>query len=698
MGGAFGLEGMNGVFPNMGLNGATDFSQMMQFMPNAMPNAMMGAFPNMMGTLGDRSSRKFHILTPYTGMPAMGMDPMAMSQAMYGGFGGPSMGMNGMNMGMGFNAGQGAFGGFNGQTDAWNSGQNNFNPNAYGNVANGMSGNFGTQTGYGGHNMPSHQGNFSQMNHQQFPSNDFQNGYNGQGFQNRGRGRRGGYNNVGRGRGGYYQAAQGNYANQANHEPFHHQLPSQATSQNTMQVATGEQMEKPKTEHEPTENASQELPSENLITNKADEEQINKELNPGDEDDKIQADPVIIPTESIIDTSAKTDGDQQPLRKDLEQDPTSADEKTEVVSKREEEPKPVAIQTYISSDEDRLQKPTYEVVSKIETNSMPPPSPAIPLGPAAQYSRDNSYDSGRGRGSVRGYYGSAPDIRGGYRGRSVSYLANGHQIHTTPTQISPITNHPAAEPRGQGVEGAPKGPKALREGLPNIGLRGRGFSIVGRAAAAIHHKPNESTKSRRYVPRSSLLFSVSSWLTLTVVVLRPQDTALGLDLLLAHIIDLVTTEATVTDREVFLTMTNVRDEGSATHAAHGSMKMKNEKVQTDLKTTTSHESGILHLSRRREDHIEAIVIMTMRILLQVIVIIATAAEIVMKNVDIEESVQRVLLQIPSPLHLLLPKLLQSVHLLTVTTIKKNLENLESAEREMKNTTITSENALAVIVQ
>ena len=45
----FGFDGTNGGFPNMGFNGMGDFSQMMQFMPNGMPNPMMGAFPNIMG-------------------------------------------------------------------------------------------------------------------------------------------------------------------------------------------------------------------------------------------------------------------------------------------------------------------------------------------------------------------------------------------------------------------------------------------------------------------------------------------------------------------------------------------------------------------------------------------------------------------------------------------------------------------------
>ena len=45
----FGFDGTNGGFPNMGFNGMGDFSQMMQFMPNGMPNPMMGAFPNITG-------------------------------------------------------------------------------------------------------------------------------------------------------------------------------------------------------------------------------------------------------------------------------------------------------------------------------------------------------------------------------------------------------------------------------------------------------------------------------------------------------------------------------------------------------------------------------------------------------------------------------------------------------------------------
>ena len=48
-GAGFSLEAMNGGFANVGNMGIGDFNQMMQFMPNGMPNNMMGQFPNMMG-------------------------------------------------------------------------------------------------------------------------------------------------------------------------------------------------------------------------------------------------------------------------------------------------------------------------------------------------------------------------------------------------------------------------------------------------------------------------------------------------------------------------------------------------------------------------------------------------------------------------------------------------------------------------
>ncbi|KAL6235305.1 hypothetical protein BDW75DRAFT_143490 [Aspergillus navahoensis] len=175
-----------GMFPNM----AWSTNPMAQFMGGG----MMG-FPNPMG------------------MAAMGMDPMAASQGMFGGYGMNMNGMsNGMNMGMNFNAGQGMYGGWDGsQNNMWNGSQDKFNPNAF---ANGMGAQFGDPSGFGGYNMSQQpNGVHPQMQQQQFPNQEFQNGYHGPGNY-RGRGR--GYYFNGRGRGGYSGHMQPNFPHNAN--------------------------------------------------------------------------------------------------------------------------------------------------------------------------------------------------------------------------------------------------------------------------------------------------------------------------------------------------------------------------------------------------------------------------------------------------------------------------------------------------
>ena len=49
MNGGFGFDPATMGFANVNLNGAGDFSQMMQFMSNGMANPAMAGFPNMMG-------------------------------------------------------------------------------------------------------------------------------------------------------------------------------------------------------------------------------------------------------------------------------------------------------------------------------------------------------------------------------------------------------------------------------------------------------------------------------------------------------------------------------------------------------------------------------------------------------------------------------------------------------------------------
>lgn len=415
-------------------------------------------------------------------MSGLGMDPMTMSQGMYGGFGGQGMDMNGMNMGMGFNAGHGAYGGYNGQAAGWNAGQDKYNPNAYGNHANGMGGDYGINSGYGGYNMPSHQGNFNQMHHQQYPNNDFQNGYNNQAFQNRGRGRGRGYYNSGRGRAGYNQVMQGA---QTNYEPFHHQLPSQVAQQASTQQQPApkdlEQSMAPGTEGDPAV----------TNTDKADAEQMNRELNPGDEDDK-----------PVVNVNPAESDDPAVVSTEPEGASTESNVPVESVEEKAEEEKAAPIETFISTNRLEPQSSSISSAASVPITTIAPAGPAVPLGPAALYSGEAPYDhAARGRGAGRGFYRGAPEYRGGFRGRGSGSHPNGNGVHSSTVQ--PFTNgvFPGvvpAEKIGLGVEGAPKGPKALREGLPNIGMRGgRGFSIVGRATAAAQSRPNGSARSRR---------------------------------------------------------------------------------------------------------------------------------------------------------------------------------------------------------
>ena len=435
-------------------------------------------------------------------MPGMGMDPMAMPQ-MYGGFGGQGMGMNSMNMGMGFDAGQGAFGGFNGQPPAWNAGQNKFNQNAYGSHAgmSGIGGDFGANAGYGGYNMPSHQGNFNQMHQHQYPHNDFHQGHHGQGFQYRGRGRGRGYFNAGRGRGGggYGQYNQYNQTqgNQANNEAFHQQVP-EITRRGS--PSYGPQDDQPV--HQP-DNGGQEDAKPDESTNKLDsEEQLNKELDPGDADDNA---------DTSKDDASEGDSKEAVVQKEsslLPEIKTSDQSEVEPISKKEVD-KPTPIETYISDEPLQSKEHLTDkgaTIATIPSGMPPPPSPIIPTGPAAYHTDQSVNTSPRGRGAGRPY-GRGVDYRTGSYGRGSGYHPNGNINHGQPIPpvVKPIV--PPVAPKGLGVEGAPKAPKALREGQPNTGIRG--FSIVGRASAAAQARPNGSSTRKRYV-KNRLKISTST--------------------------------------------------------------------------------------------------------------------------------------------------------------------------------------------
>ncbi|KAI9875104.1 MAG: hypothetical protein M1830_008877, partial [Pleopsidium flavum] len=364
--GSFGFDGTGNGFPSMSGYSQGDFNQMMHFMPNGMANTGMGGFPNMMG------------------MSGMGMDPMGMSQGMYGGLGGQGMGMNGMNgmnMGMGFGAGQSAYGGFSGQAATWNGGQDKFNPNAFGGHASGMGGDFGANAGYGGYNMPPHQGNYGQMHQPQYSNNNYQNGYNGQGYSQSGRGRGRGYSHTGRGRGGYGPAMQGNQGKQEkSYEPFHHQLPSQLLSQN------------PSDQQQPTSaNESGGKPDE-TGTKAAESALINHELNPGDEDDNADA-----PTKNAAEAVTLPKGDVivQPTEDSITAEipvVVSTSEGTQ----QAENFRPAPIETMVIGDRAESDATPMQPIEEVAISPMtlmpPPTGPAAPLGPAALYKGDTSQD------------------------------------------------------------------------------------------------------------------------------------------------------------------------------------------------------------------------------------------------------------------------------------------------------------------
>lgn len=434
-------------------------------------------------------------------MPGMGFDPMTMTQGMYGGYNGQGLGMNGMNAGMGFANGQGAYGGYNGQAASWSTGQNNYNQNAYGGHANGMAGDFGSNSGYGGYNMPQHQGNFNQVHPRQFSNNEFQHGYHGQGFQNRGRSRGRGYNS-GRGRGGYNQV---NSGYQANYESSQHQMSAQTDAKIPDQQQIPDQTQQ---YGEPEQQQENRVTLTNEVEAQKDRGEFDmaKELLPGDAED--QTEHLESPKSSAEMPGSPHETGETSYRPEAEAglELKAKDEdtiKTSLVD--EDKPSETSpIETFVPSEPagPEVCDVTSTVGSAPNTAMLPPPSPAIPTGPSAHYTHDQSQGFEYGiRGRGRGYHRGNFDYRGGSRGRGSNHLINGHSAQVpngqipSATQVLPTTQ---IEPKGLGVEGAPTGPKALREGLPNVGIRGgRGFAIVGRASATAHARSNGHTRSKR---------------------------------------------------------------------------------------------------------------------------------------------------------------------------------------------------------
>ncbi|KAK7516824.1 hypothetical protein IWZ03DRAFT_379148 [Phyllosticta citriasiana] len=408
------------------------------------------------------------------GMPGMGVDPMAMSQGMFGGFGGQGMGMNGMNMGMGYGGGYG--GGWNGRQ---------------------MSGNDfgGANAGYypgGGYNQQSHQqGHFPQMNHrqQQFAKNNFQNqnrfpgsgtfGQQQQPQEATGQGQQGETAGAGpddgqeisavedqpSGQGG--QIDNNNDAKQAPEaaeEAFVHQLPLGMQRQSTSEPGPTDSNTPVPPESQQNENKHEDQPHE----------------NPLDAQDSGHDDTA---GQGASDTNVAETQRENQVDEPVDQPETTP--AAEPTATNQEGPQQ---EQGIQQSQEGFHQPfqpnsmgAFSQAGPMGMNmSMGPMGPMGPMDPSymamgsmqgmphdTSMGWNSPYDfggRGRGRGFGRGGYNN---FRGGLIGRGGPGLSNSGAFSGEVTVLA------GGEPKGVGVEGAPTGPRAMREGLPNTGASGR---------------------------------------------------------------------------------------------------------------------------------------------------------------------------------------------------------------------------------
>lgn len=386
----------------------------------------------------------------------MGMDAMMMAQGMYGGFNG-GMGMNGMHMGMGLDGGYGVWGG----------------NNAMGAMGGVMNGDFGANAGYypsGGYNQQSsssHQGHFNQMqNSQKFPHsmNNYQ--------QNRFQGGRAGYSqarDLGRDRHPHYGQQAGQYQTSARDNAASDAQTSPMTDE------FGRDLQKGKVEEQtsnpdggvPDDQTAQEQDS--ISSNKQEAESFTPNHNGLIGERVITSDDGKKPTDDDLRPGGRDGMDEEDTRgSDMSQNRGST-EKCETLQ-------PIAVLA--------IAEESYDDAVLNPFASIPPSGPAVPVGPAVRYFPSTSQEHySRGRVGLRGFGRGAVEGRGGVRGRG------GYGQPVGFAEAVPV------EPKGQGVVGAPTGPKAMRDGLPNAGFRGRGaFHIAGRGASILA-VPNRSTSA-----------------------------------------------------------------------------------------------------------------------------------------------------------------------------------------------------------
>ncbi|KAK8194618.1 hypothetical protein IWZ00DRAFT_542453 [Phyllosticta capitalensis] len=461
-----------GQAPGQAMNGNFGFDQnpaafgSMNWGPGGFNPMMMNGMPGMQ----NGNWNNFGMM----GMPGMGVDPMAMSQGMFGGFGGQGMGMNGMNMGMGYGGGYG--GGWNGQQ---------LSGNDFG----------GANAGYypgGGYNQQSHQqGHFPQMNHrqQQFAKNNFQN-------QNR---------FPGPGTFGQQQQQQ------------HQETAGQGQQEETEGV--GEVQEDPAVADHPSGPDGQNDTADAAKNTPDTAEATFVDQLPvgmGQDHSTLEAGPF------DLQPTAPTEPQQNDAEPETQETPLEPNESghaevdgghgasdTNTAEARPENPvdepvdqpatTPAAEQSATTQDGPQQEQGMQQAQNGFHPPFQPNPmgafsqagpmgmnmamGPMGPMGPmdssymamggmqGMQHDTPMGWNSpydfsgrGRGRGFGRGGYNS---FRGGYTGRGGPGFGNSGAFSGEVTVLA------GGEPKGVGVEGAPTGPRAMREGLPNTGASGR---------------------------------------------------------------------------------------------------------------------------------------------------------------------------------------------------------------------------------
>ena len=441
--------GFDGAQQQQGFTGM-DWNTNSGFNPMMMQNAGFGGFPQMMGKscLTAHQEARSDLCVP--GMP--GMNPMNMP---FGGFGGMGMNdMSGMNMGMGFGGG---FGGWNGQQ--------------------GMGGNFGAGNyPNGGYNQQQmHQGPYgSQMHHQQFPNHNYQNRFHGQ-APNRGYGRgRGGYG----GRGGRFDQFQGsarNYDQMANGVSGYPQVDDASFSgQMPQNIQDRPQSQAPSTdgqqiEQKPSvtvETAPSDAPGDSILNAQEPADMaVDGQVQTFEDADKAEQDTSTGVELSVDDAERSRQIEDGQQLQDQQNNNGTASFQDDYISPQGGD----GYQNGYMQDNMFNQYNNQAQAQAMLPNATAPYGSMDVAIPGAYQQMDQQPYGYQGRGRGRGGYG-----RGGFRGRGGynqtrggyggSY-ANGVQPGEDVTVLAGADVAPPID--------APKGPKAMREGLPNSGIYSR---------------------------------------------------------------------------------------------------------------------------------------------------------------------------------------------------------------------------------